>query len=104
MRPLSHEPMIRRYRIACSTLPLSRSAILKDQPHYDEYDVHQGTLFLHDNGILLHFPEASLSDLYFINPQWLSTVLAKVISIPELRRYHRNGESTIANVQGSNNT
>ena len=59
--------------------------------HCSEQDLHQATLFLHNNGILLHYTDAQLYDFYFIDPQWLSTVLAKVISIPDLPSFHTNG-------------
>ena len=56
-----------------------------------EYDVHQATLFLHSTGILLHYTDIQLCDFYFIDPQWLSTVLARVVSIPDLPAFHTCG-------------
>lgn len=42
-------------------------------------------------GILLHYDEGQLSDLYFVDPQWLCSMLAKVIAVPEVQSYHKNG-------------
>ena len=42
-------------------------------------------------GILLHYDEGRLSDLYFVDPQWLCFMLAKVIAIPEVNSLHKNG-------------
>ena len=43
------------------------------------------------SGILLHYEDNQLSDLYFIDPQWLCTMLAKVITIQEKNPYQKNG-------------
>jgi len=42
-------------------------------------------------GILLHYDEGRLSDLYFVDPQWLCSMLAKVIAVPEVNSLHRKG-------------
>jgi len=42
-------------------------------------------------GILLHYDEGRLSDLYFVDPQWLCSMLAKVIAVPEVNSLHKNG-------------
>ena len=56
----------------------------------DELD--QATNFLHENGILLHFDDSSLlSDLYFLDPQWLCSNLAKVVTVQHKNPYHQNG-------------
>ena len=58
----------------------------------DEHDLEQATSFLHDSGILLHFEDSSLlNNLYFISPQWLCSMLAKLIAIKEFNPYQRNG-------------
>ena len=46
--------------------------------------------FLHDNGFLLHYEDAQLKDLYFIDPQWLCDLLAQVITIREINPYIRD--------------
>ena len=43
-------------------------------------------------GILLHYDEGELSDLYFVDPQWLCSMLAKVIAIPEVNAFQKKGE------------
>jgi serine/threonine protein kinase len=72
-----------------------------------EYDVHQATLFLHSTGILLHYTDIQLCDFYFIDPQWLSTVLARVVSIPDLPAFHTCGfmeTSALQSIFGKDDT
>lgn len=57
-----------------------------------ESDIDQATSFLHDSGILLHYEDSSLlNDLYFINPQWLCSMLAKLITVKEYNPFQRQG-------------
>ena len=42
-------------------------------------------------GILLHFDGAALEDLYFIDPQWLCDMLARVVTIRDVNPFIRNG-------------
>ena len=56
-------------------------------------ELEQGTAFLHENGILLHYEDSSLlSDLYFLNPQWLCSMLASVVTVQEKNPFQKNGE------------
>lgn len=57
----------------------------------DVDELNQATQFLHDNGVLLHYKDSSLNDLYFLDPQWLCDMLAKVITIKEVNPYVKNG-------------
>ena len=61
------------------------------------------TLFLHDIGSLLHFDDHrhNLDDLYFVKPQWLSKLMAKVIKVDEEQRkkYITDGKITKSNVK-----
>ncbi|KAK0425746.1 hypothetical protein QR680_009358 [Steinernema hermaphroditum] len=57
----------------------------------DLVELNQACAFLHDNGIMLHYEDVALRDLYFIDPQWLSDVLAHVITIREINPFARNG-------------
>lgn len=49
-------------------------------------------MIISSSGILLHYDEGQLSDLYFVDPQWLCSMLAKVIAVPEVQSYHKNGK------------
>uniref|UniRef100_A0A1B6DQ53 non-specific serine/threonine protein kinase n=1 Tax=Clastoptera arizonana TaxID=38151 RepID=A0A1B6DQ53_9HEMI len=57
----------------------------------DMAELHQATLFLHDNGVLLHYDDATLKDLYFLDPQWLCDMLAHVVTIREINPFARTG-------------
>ena len=37
--------------------------------------------FLHDNGTLLHYEDPLLSNLYFMDPQWLCDMLARIVVV-----------------------
>ena len=53
----------------------------------------QAISFLHDSGILLHYEDSSLlSDLFFINPQWLCSMLAKLITVKETNPFQKQGQ------------
>ncbi|CAH1175605.1 unnamed protein product [Phaedon cochleariae] len=57
----------------------------------DWSELHQATLFLHDNGVLLHYEDATLKDLYFLDAQWLCDMLAHVVTIREINPFARTG-------------
>lgn len=57
----------------------------------DAAELHQATMFLHDNGVVLHYDDATLRDLYFVDPQWLCDMLAHVVTIREINPFPRNG-------------
>ncbi|RWS17099.1 Leucine-rich repeat serine/threonine-protein kinase 1-like protein [Dinothrombium tinctorium] len=57
----------------------------------DIAELHQATAFLHENGVLLHYDDATLKDLYFLDPQWLFDLLAHVITIREINPYAKKG-------------
>ena len=55
-------------------------------------EMDEATNFLHENGILLHYDEGSvLSDIYFLDPQWLCSNLAKVVTVREDISSHKYG-------------
>ena len=60
----------------------------------DAAELNQATAFLHENGVLLHYDDATLKDLYFLDPQWLCDMLAHVVTIREINPYAKNGELT----------
>jgi Leucine-rich repeat (LRR) protein len=57
----------------------------------DASELQQATAFLHDNGVLLHYEDSTLKDLYFLEPQWLCDILAHVVTVREINPYARNG-------------
>ncbi|XP_046483953.1 leucine-rich repeat serine/threonine-protein kinase 1 [Neodiprion pinetum] len=65
----------------------------------DPAELHQATLFLHDNGIILHYDDATLKDLYFLDPQWLCDMLAHVVTIREINPFARSGIMKLDDIQ-----
>ncbi|OQV15651.1 Leucine-rich repeat serine/threonine-protein kinase 1 [Hypsibius exemplaris] len=58
----------------------------------DSAELRQAVMFLHDNGILLHYEDSSgLKDLYFLDPQWLCDTLASVITVREINPFVKKG-------------
>lgn len=56
-------------------------------------------MFLHDNGVMLHYDDATLRDLYFVDPQWLCDMLAHVVTIREINPFARNGIMRLDDLQ-----
>ena len=44
-------------------------------------------------GVLLHYDDTSLQDIYFLDPQWLCDVLASVVTIREINSLAKSGLS-----------
>ncbi|KOX77506.1 Leucine-rich repeat serine/threonine-protein kinase 1 [Melipona quadrifasciata] len=65
----------------------------------DPAELHQATLFLHENGIILHYDDATLKDLYFLDPQWLCDMLAHVVTIREINPFARCGIMKLDDIQ-----
>ncbi|XP_033223116.1 leucine-rich repeat serine/threonine-protein kinase 1 [Belonocnema kinseyi] len=65
----------------------------------DPAELHQATLFLHENGIILHYDDATLKDLYFLDPQWLCDMLAHVVTIREINPFARSGVMKLDDIQ-----
>lgn len=57
----------------------------------DNAEVLQATQFLHDNGILIHYNDVALNDLYFLDPQWLCDILSTVVTIREINPFAAKG-------------
>ncbi|CAG0916811.1 unnamed protein product [Notodromas monacha] len=57
----------------------------------DGAELNQATAFLHENGVLLHYDDSTLKDLYFLDPQWLCDMLAHVVTIREINPFAKNG-------------
>lgn len=58
----------------------------------DYSELQQATRFLHENGVMLHYEDAHLKDLYFLDPQWLCDMLAHVVTIREINPFVKNGK------------
>lgn len=55
-------------------------------------------LFLHENGVLLHYNDSTLRDFYFLDPQWLCDMLAQVVTIKEINPFVKNGVMKIDDI------
>lgn len=44
------------------------------------------------SGVLLHYEDATLRNLYFLDPQWLCDMLAHVVTIREINPFARTGK------------
>ncbi|KAF5269398.1 hypothetical protein FQA39_LY18908 [Lamprigera yunnana] len=73
------------------TIVTSEMQLRYNRAFRDWAELHQATLFLHDNGVLLHYDDATLKDLYFLDPQWLCDMLAHVVTIREINPFARTG-------------
>eukprot|EP00794_Sanderia_malayensis_P005393 gene5393-6066_t len=52
-------------------------------------ELDQAVKFLHESGALLHFddPLLKLEDCYFIHPEWLSQMMAQVVTVREINPF-----------------
>lgn len=66
--------------------------------HSDTAELHQAVLFLHENGVLLHYNDSTLRDFYFLDPQWLCDMLAQVVTIKEINPFVKNGVMKIDDI------
>ncbi|XP_037942769.1 leucine-rich repeat serine/threonine-protein kinase 1 isoform X2 [Teleopsis dalmanni] len=57
----------------------------------DVAELNQASMFLHDNGVILHYDDATLRDFYFLDPQWLCDMLAHVVTVREINPFARTG-------------
>ncbi|XP_037075473.1 leucine-rich repeat serine/threonine-protein kinase 1-like [Pollicipes pollicipes] len=64
----------------------------------DTAELNQATAFLHENGVVLHYDDATLKDLYFLDPQWLCDMLAHVVTVREINPFARNGVMRLEDV------
>lgn len=55
--------------------------------------------FLFSLGVLLHYDDATLKDLYFLDPQWLCDMLAHVVTIREINPFARSGIMKLDDLQ-----
>ena len=54
-------------------------------------ELEQAVRFLHDNGIMLHYDDPLLCDLYFVDPLWLCDMLAHITKVREINPVIREG-------------
>jgi GTPase SAR1 family protein/Leucine-rich repeat (LRR) protein len=64
----------------------------------DEAEVLQATQFLHENGIIIHYNDVAMRDLFFLDPQWLCDVLATVVTIREINPFAAKGIMKISDL------
>ncbi|CAF0874165.1 unnamed protein product, partial [Brachionus calyciflorus] len=65
----------------------------------DNSEILQATQFLHDNGILIHYNDVALNDLFFLDPQWLCDILSTVVAIREINPFAAKGIMKINDLQ-----
>uniref|UniRef100_A0A8R1XUT2 non-specific serine/threonine protein kinase n=1 Tax=Onchocerca volvulus TaxID=6282 RepID=A0A8R1XUT2_ONCVO len=65
----------------------------------DDIEFNHACSFLHENGVMLHYEDVTLKELYFLDPQWLCDILAHVITIREINPFARNGLMKIDDLQ-----
>ena len=77
-----------------STHTHTHSSAVHEAGYTEKLDeLEQASNFLHENGILLHYEDSSLlSDLYFVDPQWLCSMLAKVVTVEQRNPFQKHGE------------
>lgn len=47
-------------------------------------------------GVLLHYDDPLLRDLYFLDPQWLCDMLAHVVTVREVNPHINNGKRQLS--------
>ena len=58
----------------------------------EDRELEQAVRFLHDNGTMLHYEDPILSNLYFVDPQWLVDMLAHIVTVREINPLVKEGE------------
>ncbi|XP_041363499.1 leucine-rich repeat serine/threonine-protein kinase 1-like [Gigantopelta aegis] len=72
-------------------LCVSKKMLDKQQTFRDPHELDQATRFLHENGVMFHYDDLQLRDLFFLDPQWLCDQLAKVVTIKEINNFASKG-------------
>lgn len=82
-----------------NTFKINVRTILNVDVSRDWSELNQATMFLHDNGVLLHYDDSTLRELYFLDPQWLCDMLAHVVTVREINPFARTGIMKLADLQ-----
>lgn len=63
----------------------------------DKSELHQAIKFLHECGVILHYSDlqTKLSELYFLDPEWLCTLMAHVITFRHISFVDEKGVSSL---------
>ncbi|XP_071486222.1 leucine-rich repeat serine/threonine-protein kinase 2-like [Diadema antillarum] len=63
--------------------------IREDDLQLSDDELSQAVRFLHETGVLLHYddPSQQLTNIYFIEPQWLCKIMARVITVREINPF-----------------
>ena len=71
------------------SLPLLLSSSLHFFPSPSSSSSSQAVHFLHECGVLLHYDDlqSKLSELYFLDPEWLCTLMAHIITVQEMNPF-----------------
>ena len=61
----------------------------------DKSELQQAVKFLHESGVILHYNDlqTKLSELYFLDPEWLCTLMAHVITFKHISFVNDKGVS-----------
>ena len=63
-------------------------------------ELKQAIRFLHNNGTILHYEDPLLKELYFVDPQWLSDLLAHIVTSREIKPFVKEGKKITWGVWG----
>ncbi|KAK3770733.1 hypothetical protein RRG08_011777 [Elysia crispata] len=85
---LDKEPVLNRSKY---TLCVQNKMMEHGVTFRDVEELEQATRFLHENGVLFHYDDLPLKDLFFLDPQWLCDQLAKVITVKEINNFAQRG-------------
>ena len=80
----------------CRVLVLNKmEEMYQASSFHDSAELNQATQFLHENGVLLHYDDINLQNVYFLDPQWLCDVLANVVTIREINSLAKCGRNLV---------
>eukprot|EP00118_Oscarella_pearsei_P021716 m.246112 g.246112 ORF g.246112 m.246112 type:complete len:1951 (+) comp40258_c0_seq6:80-5932(+) len=61
-------------------------------------ELKHASQFLHNNGVLLNYGDSSLRNLYFVDPQWLCKMLAKVVAVDQVNTFAKDGLMNVSDL------